>query len=155
MKRILPQIFYSIIVLFIFQNSYSQVGINTITPLSTLDINGNLSVKVITINGDVSAQNISDGIYISVNPNATDQEFKLPAASNVPGRIYFIRNVSALTAKLTTAGGAIFTRFNDTFTGATEIYMYTNGSSDAMTVLKNSYRNIAIISDGSNWSVFN
>ena len=30
-----------------FQSGFSQVGINTTTPLSTLDINGNLNVKEI------------------------------------------------------------------------------------------------------------
>ncbi len=137
-----------------FQSGFSQVGINTTNPLSTLDINGNLSVKVITLTGSGSATLISDGVYLSLNPQATDQEFRLPSAVSFPGRVYMIRNISQYTAKLTSAGGVIFSNFNDTYTGMTEIYMYTNGSSDAMTVLKNSYRNLIIVSDGTNWTVF-
>jgi hypothetical protein len=137
-----------------FQSGFSQVGINTATPLSTLDINGNLSVKVVVLNGSGSATLINDGVYISVNPQVADQEFQLPSAVSFPGRVYMIRNISQYTAKLTSAGGVIFSNFNDTYTGMTEIYMYTNGSTDAMTVLKNSYRNLIIISDGTNWTVF-
>lgn len=155
--------FFSILVVFMLSlNCNSQVigvGINTNDPKSTLDINGNLSVKVVTIpiaSGDTSIQSISDGVYISVNPQVNDQEFRLPAAGSVPGRIYFIRNISTLTARLTTSGGVFFTRFGDTFSGATDLYMYsTTFSSDPMFVLKNSWRNISLISDGTNWTVFN
>ena len=136
------------------QFAFSQVGINTTTPISMLDINGNLSVKVVIINGSSTAQNISDGIYISLNPSATDQEFKLPDAREVPGRIYYIRNISPSTAKLTTVYGKLYTRFDATTGGNFGIYMYTNGSSDVNTVLRNSWRNITVVSDGSNWTVF-
>ena len=85
---------------------FAQVGINTANPQSTLDINGNLSVKAITINGSGSATLISDGVYISVNPLAGDQEFQLPSPITFPGRIYYLRNINNTnTAKLTTAAG--------------------------------------------------
>jgi hypothetical protein len=123
-------------------NCFSQVGINTITPLSTLDINGNLSVKVITLTGSSSISNISDGVYISVNPQATDQEFKLPSAITYPGRMYFIRNINnTYTAKLTSAGGILFPR--ESTTGSTEIYLY-----------ENHLRSIIVVSDGSNWTYY-
>ena len=40
--------------------AFSQVGINTTSPLSTLDINGNLSVKVINLAGSGTPTTIND-----------------------------------------------------------------------------------------------
>ena len=124
-------------------SGFSQVGINTTTPLSTLDINGNLSVKTLTLNGSGTATLISDGVYISLNPQATDQEFQLPSPVTYPGRIYYLRNIhNTNTAKLTSAAGNFF--FEPLTTGgATTIYMYDNH-----------YRTFMVISDGSNWTVF-
>lgn len=121
---------------------WAQVGINTITPLSTLDINGNLSVKTVTLTGSGSATAISDGVYISIAPQATDQEFRLPSAVAFPGRIYVIRNIqNTVTAKLTSSGGLLFPKGSTT--GSTEIYMY-----------EGSKRSVIVISDGSNWTYF-
>ena len=119
---------------------FGQVGINTTTPLSTLDINGSLSVKVINLSGSGSATLISDGIYISINPLAANQEFQLPNPVIYPGRMYFIRNINnANTAKLTTAFGLLFPK-NST-TGSAQIYMY-----------EGNLRTVTVISDGSNWT---
>lgn len=132
-----------IFILFISQFAFSQVGINTIVPLSTLDINGNLSLKVVNLTGSAAPTLINDGVYISINPLATDQEFKLPSAVLFPGRIYIIRNIqNAITAKLTSTAGNLFPK-NST-TGTTEIYMY-----------EGNLRTITIISDGLNWTYIN
>lgn len=124
-------------------SGFAQVGINTTTPLSTLDINGNLSVKVLTLNGSGSITAISDGVYISLNPLATDQEFQLPSPITYPGRIYYLRNINNTnTAKLTTAAANFF------FKG------YTTGGVGTIYMYDNHYRTLMIISDGSNWTVF-
>lgn len=126
-----------------FQSGFSQVGINTATPLSMLDINGNLSVKVITLTGSGSATLISDGVYISVNPQATNQEFQLPSASSYPGRVYIIRNINnTYTAMLTASSGLLFPKTSTT--GSSQVYMYENSS-----------RSVIVVSDGSNWTYFN
>jgi hypothetical protein len=120
----------------------AQVGINTSNPLSTLDINGNLSVKTITLVGSGSATDINDGVYISVNPQATDQEFRLPSAVTYPGRVYIIRNINnTTTAMLTSAAGLLFPKGSTT--GSTEVYMYEGNR-----------RSVIVISDGSNWTYF-
>ena len=120
--------------------AFSQVGINTTSPLSTLDINGNLSVKVINLAGSGTPTTINDGVYISINPQGQDQEFILPNPTLVPGRIYFIRNINnTFTAKLTTVSGLLFPK--NTTTGTSQIYMYDNNS-----------RTITVISDGTNWT---
>ena len=98
------------------------MGINTTNPLSTLDINGNLSVKTVTLNGTNSggggsATLIDDGVYISVRPLATDDKFQLPNPASFPGRIYVIRNIqNSVTAQLTTASGMFFHIFRCNYT---------------------------------------
>ena len=128
--------------------SFSQVGINTTNPLSTLDINGNLSVKTISINGtntggSGTAALINDGVYISVRPLATDDKFQLPNPVSVPGRVYIIRNIqNSVTAQLTTNAGMFFPK-NSTV-GSSSLYMY-----------EGNLRTVIVISDGVNWTYIN
>ena len=131
-----------------FQSGFSQVGINTTSPLSTLDINGNLSVKVVNLTGtgtgtSGSAVLISDGVYISINPAATDDKFQLPNPVSFPGRTYIIRHINnTITAQLTTAAGMLFPK-NSTV-GSSNIYMY-----------EGNLRTVTVFSDGSNWTYIN
>lgn len=137
--------------------SFTQVGINTSNPKSTLDINGNLSVKVIGLLGNSTGNQtntgsviaINDGVYISVNPQVQDDTFGLPDPSTIPGRIYIIRNVNptnTVTAKIVTASSAQFFSSGSTTNGTNEIYLYESGSD---------FRKSAIfISDGVNWTYF-
>ena len=131
-----------------FQSGFSQVGINTTSPLSTLDINGNLSVKVVNLTGtgtgtSGSAILISDGVYISINPAATDDKFQLPNPVSFPGRTYIIRNINnTITAQLTTTSGMLFPK-NSTV-GSSNIYMF-----------EGSLRTVTVFSDGSNWTYIN
>ncbi|REG89790.1 hypothetical protein [Winogradskyella sediminis] len=91
----MKSIIIAIFILFI-NTAFAQVGINTTDPKSTLDINGNLSVKVVEYNGGPgwAATPIDDGVYINLVPTASNVEFILPDASLVPGRIYILRNIS-------------------------------------------------------------
>ena len=131
--------------LFFSVRSYSQVGINTSSPLSTLDINGNLSVKTITVNGTNTggggtAALLDDGVYISVRPLATDDKFQLPNPTLVPGRVYIIRNIqNGVTAQLITTTNLLFPK-NSTV-GSSQIYMY-----------EGNLRTVIVISDGQNWT---
>lgn len=123
--------------------SFGQVGINTTMPLSTLDINGNLSLKTLTLVGSAAPTLIDDGVYISLQPLVTDQEFRLPNAANFPGRVYILRNIqNSITARLTSSGGLLFPK-NST-TGSTDVYMYEGNN-----------RSLIVISDGINWTYFN
>ena len=130
------------------QQDFAQVGINTITPLSTLDVNGNLSVKVVNLSGNGSGSGgtailINDGVYISISPTATDDKFQLPNPTLFPGRMYIIRNIqNATTAQLTTATGLLFPK-NSTV-GSAQIYMF-----------EGNLRTVTVISDGSNWTYIN
>lgn len=134
--------------------SYSQVGIGTTTPQSTLDINGNLSIKVVTLVGGNFANKteIDDGTYINLQPNNggvnPGNDFELPAAGDVPGRIYILRNVTDTEiAYIYTDGGLIFT--GDSRTNTAEPYQMepdadANGGSPSKTLI--------VISDGANWT---
>ncbi len=123
--------------------SFGQVGINTTTPLSTLDVNGNLSLKTVVLVGSTTPTLIDDGVYISLQPLATDQEFRLPNAGSFPGRVYILRNIqNSITARLTSAGGLLFPK-NST-TGNTDVYMYEGNN-----------RSLIVVSDGINWTYFN
>ncbi len=135
---------------------FSQVGVGTTEPKSTLDINGNLSVKVVSLTGNSTGNQsnagttveIDDGVYISVNPQVQDDTFELPDPSEVPGRIYFIRNVNptnTVTAKIVTDTGQFFSS-GSTTSGSNEIYLYESGSDLRKSVI--------VISDGANWTYF-
>jgi hypothetical protein len=146
-NKIQMQFFHQILLTIVFNclalNGFSQVGINTVMPLSTLDINGNLSVKTLTLIGSSSVTSISDGVYLSLSPQATDQEFQLPSPITYPGRVYIVRNISNTnTAKLTTIAGNFF------FKG------YTTGGVNTIYMYDNHYRTMIIISDGSNWTIY-
>ena len=136
---------------------FSQVGIGTTTPLSTLDINGNLSVKTVTLTGNGmgnqpsgnNTSKIDDGVYISVDPQVQDDTFELPDPSAYPGRVYFIRNVNQtnyVTAKIVTATGLLFSS-GSTTNGASEIYLYEVNNGDKR-------KSVIVISDGANWTYF-
>lgn len=120
--------------------NFAQVGIGTTNPLSTLDVNGNLSVKHMVLTGSATPTIIGDGVYLSINPIVQDQEFVLPDPTVFPGRVYIIRNINnSVTAKLTTAAGLLFSK--DSTIGSSEVYMYENHS-----------RTMLVISDGVNWT---
>ncbi|MBC7641057.1 MAG: hypothetical protein H7174_01765 [Flavobacterium sp.] len=153
-----------ILILFSFcflGTSNAQVGINTTTPISTLDINGNLNVREIGIlnskvngsgvlNGGPSgsATPISDGVYISLTPTAGNQEFIVPNAVNFPGRIYILRNISAsVNAILYSFGGKFFAKDSKNPTPLASTSTITLPSDG-------SFKTIIAISDGENWTYF-
>ncbi len=129
-------------------SSLAQVGINTVMPLSTLDINGNLSIKTIGITipflggSSGNATLITDGIYISLTPIAGKIEFIVPNAVVVPGRIYYLRNISnSISAQLYSLGGLFFAKDSNTATTA-PLIMPANAQG----------KTIVLISDGANWT---
>ena len=144
----LNRIFVLIYFVLVCNISQAQVGINTSLPLSTLDINGNLSIKALgispTFNGGPpgSATSIDDGVYISLTPLAGNVEFIVPNAALVPGRTYILRNISnSITAQLYSFGGQFFSKDSNTTTAA-PLNLPSNAA----------LKTIILISDGQNWT---
>ena len=138
---------------------FAQVGINTTTPLSTLDINGNLTIKEVGIlNANVPGSgpllgsrsplrtSIND-VYISITPQGISgaNDFQLPNAVDVPGRIYIIRNISdCCSAYIFSAGGNLFPKNN--FNSIAQPLQMAHNNSSKTTIF---------ISDGENWTFIN
>ena len=134
---------------------FSQVGINTTTPLSTLDINGNLNVKEIGIYNALvpgsgplfggpfgNKTSISDGVYISLTPTSGNTDFILPNAALYPGRIYILRNISASDhAYIYTTGEFLFAKDSNNATPSPREMRWDTLS-----------KTIIFISDGINWT---
>jgi hypothetical protein len=134
---------------------FSQVGINTTNPLSTLDINGNLNVKEIGIpnllvsgsatlfgGSFASKTQINDGVYISIMPSGSNNDFELPDAVLVPGRIYIIRNISNSNyAFMYSVGGNFYAKDSNNLT-TEPVSMPHNAL----------FKTLIFISDGQNWT---
>ena len=132
-------------------SSYGQVGVNTTTPLSTLDINGNLSLKVVSLNGGAALNptQIDDGTYINLSPAPGAQEFILPDPRTYPGRIYILRNIeNTQQADIYTQGQAAGVLFfaGDSSTGTNVVNMTTTVGGGNRT------KTLIFISDGFNWT---
>jgi hypothetical protein len=144
----MKQILFLFSIVLLSNISYGQVGINTIEPKSTLDINGNISYKVLNLNGGPSgsATQINDGYYLSLIPSSGNVEFLMPRASSVPGRIYLMRNITdSFTAQLYTFGELFFSGKSRTGTNTVSL---GSDNSFAGEPTKTMY----FISDGSNWT---
>jgi hypothetical protein len=146
-----------------FHFGFTQVGINTTTPLSTLDINGNLTIKEVGIaNASVSGSTaffggpsgsatlIDDGVYISLTPTSGNQEFIVPNAINVPGRIYVLRNISTIeNAVIYSFGGKFFAKDSKDATCP----LCPGTTTSFLTLPSNGLlKTIIVISDGENWT---
>jgi len=137
--------------------SFSQVGVGTNDPRSTLDINGNLSLKVVSLNGGPggSATVIDDGTYINLTPTAGNVEFILPEATLYPGRIYILRNVSDTENAviysfgfIAGAGNGVEFYRGDGRTSIKSVTMTPDTAADNNDITKT----LIFVSDGSNWT---
>lgn len=147
--KTLKQIHFLILFCCFFLDGFSQVGINTASPLSTLDINGNLSVKVVILAGGSSGAPtpISDGVYLSLDPrNGTTDHYVFPVPSTVPGRVYFVRNITDFdTAQLTISGGTQRFFPKNSSAGTFTLSMPPNAVN----------KTLILVSDGFNWTYYN
>lgn len=133
MKKIYTLILFFIL---IYTESFAQVGINTITPTSTLEVNGSVGQKVTAI----TATTTIDETYNTVvcNNGATAITINLPtvASSACDGRIYTIKKGMSSTNDVT-----IDANSSETIDGATTF------------VLSDMQGAVTIASDGTEWKI--
>ena len=157
MKKLLS--FSILYILFFSLSLNAQVGINTINPLSMLDINGSLSVKTIGIDtpllggaNSASAPLIDDGIYISITPSGGNNDFKLPYPTVVPGRVYIIRNVSTTNTAYLLINGTPGTDTGRFFAKDSANPTPSTGIPVIVMPPNSSFKTLILISDGKNWT---
>lgn len=119
MKRIFSQL-----LLFFCINLSAQVGVGTTSPVSTLDVNGSLSLNITTTSANLTLDDTHHTIILSGNHNIT-----LPLANTCLGRIYIIKNPTSNTPTISS--------YND-----------INGN---ISSTLNAGTTISIQSDGTNW----
>lgn len=116
--------YFSLIFLLLCLKLNAQVGVGTTNPLSTLDINGSVSVNIITTIGALTLDDTHHTVILSGNHNIT-----LPAANTCLGRVYIVKNPTGNTPTVTS---------------------YINLSGTASTII-NSETTLNLQSDGTNW----
>lgn len=113
--------------------SYSQIGIGTVSPNSTLDIRGSLALNYRAFTGNTSA-GISDNTLVFTGTSATT--LTLPDAASITGRSYWIKNASSNSSTLTIA-----TTSSQTIEGLTTW------------TLTQQNKSLYLVSNGTNWYI--
>jgi hypothetical protein len=122
------------ILLLIGINAGAQVGIGTVSPLSTLDVRGSFSGNTRSFTGNTSASSTD---YTLVFTGSSASALTLPDATTCTGRVYLIKNASTSgTIPVLTVG----TTSSQTIDGITTY------------LLNSSYQSVEVVSNGSNWN---
>ncbi|KAB1228610.1 hypothetical protein [Chryseobacterium viscerum] len=111
----------------------AQVGVNTATPNSTLDVRGSLANKVTKITTNTTLT-INHSLIICIP--TTDITITLPTAIGISGRTYVIKNTTLKKV-------SIQTQLSQTIEGISSYDLITQNQS------------VEIVSDGNNWIVLN
>lgn len=107
-----------------------NVGVGTSSPISGLDIQTSMGLKVTTITAATTLNNTHNVVLCNTGPYTVT----LPAASACSGRVYKLKNIDPTSAPITIDGnGADLIEGNPTYS----LYPYKN--------------TITIISDGTQW----
>lgn len=123
------------------------IGIGTVTPKSTLEVNGTLAVGLsINIAGGAGGSPVSlaaSNSYIGLLPaDGINNNYQLPDPGTCGGRMYIIRNnSSSFSAILSTAAGSLFP-------GSSSV----GGSSYTLNPTT-AVKTVMCVSDGTNWTV--
>ncbi|HEY4875525.1 MAG TPA: hypothetical protein VIH86_08145, partial [Puia sp.] len=116
-------------------NAYAQVGIGTVSPLSTLDVRGSFSGNYRSFTGNTTASSTD---YSLAFTGTTASSVTLPDATGCTGRIYLIKNAN--TAGITPLV-TVITTSSQTIDGASSYLLDQHDES------------VMITSNGTNWNV--
>lgn len=116
-------------------HSNAEVGINTATPNSTLQVDGSIAGKLITQTGDYNLNTGTNGDITTIlhNNTASDNTITLPAVAGATSREYHIKKISANTYK--------------TIIAVTDGQIEGGSTFD----LDQQYESVTVVCDGSNW----
>ena len=118
--------------MFYLDGTNNEIGVNTSTPASGLEVNTSMGLKVSTI---TSATTL-DQTHNVVLCNTGSYTVTLPAAADNTGKVYYLKNIDAEGDDITIDGNS-----SETIDGST-------------TFVLDPYKHaVRIISDGSNWHV--
>ena len=118
--------------MFYLDGTNNEIGVNTSTPASGLEVNTSMGLKVSTI---TSATTL-DQTHNVVLCNTGSYTVTLPAAADNTGKVYYLKNIDAEGDDITIDGNS-----SETIDGTT-------------TFVLDPYKHaVRIISDGSNWHV--
>ncbi len=109
------------VLLLTFFSGYAQVGIGTLTPNSTLEVNGSMAKTVTTVTGNTTLD-ITHSIIVCDN-GAVTITITLPTAAGISGRIYTIKRNATSSANVTIAG---------TINGATNLILTAAGQAETL-----------------------
>lgn len=79
-----------------------RVGIGTSTPVSTLDVSGSLSAKIVSITGTSNTIGATHTVLMGADDGVCTAQ--LPAAANCIGRIYIFKRLSAAACTVESSG---------------------------------------------------
>jgi 3-methyladenine DNA glycosylase Mpg len=128
-----PFILYLLILL--ASNVHAQVGIGTVSPVSTLDVRGSFSGNARSFTGSTAASSTD---YILLFTGTSASAVTLPDATTCTGRVYLVKNAS-------TAGTTPIVTVNTTSSQTIDgLGSY---------LLDQSYESVILVSNGANWNV--
>jgi len=117
----------------VVEGDTGRVGIGTITPASTLEVNGSIAYKYLAVTAATTLN--ATHSYVSASGAGT-YAITLPTAVSIQGRIYTIKSNMNTGILLT-----VNTTSSQTIDGATSITL-------------SRYSSVQVISNGANWEVF-
>jgi hypothetical protein len=130
-------------------NGNGTVGIGTVAPASTLQVNGTIAIGVTMglAGGPIATPVplVNEKSYIGCSPaDNTNNFYQLPNPASCTGRIYYIRNnSSSFFVNIVTAAGNIFPGSSNTVAPGNTYTLQTSSS----------VKTVICISDGTNWTV--
>jgi hypothetical protein len=124
--------FFTILFFLLGYIGSAQVGIGTVNPLSTFEVNGSFGLTVTTITTDLTLD--ASHHVVICNNGAAEKTMTLPTAVGIKGRIYIIKRDDTSTTNV-----IIETTSAQTIDG------------DLTLTLTNAKEGAILISDGVNW----